>query len=682
MDNTNIYSEILDIVDEASFTSFIFMCDLSSGVARLSTALTEYLGLESTIVDDFIQCFQGKLEPNDFSYVSKEWDNVINLKKNMFYLECRLRNVDGEYDSCIIKGRVLGKKKTFAGTIVINHMEGIFDSITELYTFSEFLNTIRNAKRMNEKFITLLIDLSHFHSVNSVYGYDFANKFLFSLSKEFKRLVNSKGKVFRLEGTKFAFFLKNVELEYVRTLYQVIKDLVRQFELDGYVLSLEIHGGAVSSKIMDVEPQTYVSYLSSALEQSKDEGKYNLVIFDENMQGESLQSLELIETVKSSIFDDCRGFYICYQPLVSTINGNVIGAEALIRWRDEKHGDVSPYRFISHLETHPSFYELGLWIIRTALVDAKRIIEEIPTFFINVNISYTQLEHREFKHNLLSILNELHFPKSQLQLELTERCRNLDINFLKKELEYFRTHGIKIALDDFGTGSAGLGLVCELPLDCLKIDQMFILNILKNKSSQVIVDTALECASRLDINVCLEGVENEEVRDFVFRYSANYHQGYYYSRPVVFEDFMKLIHKSWICNQPRLYINESRNGLNEHNILANVPGGFFIYTANEEERVLQINQTAIEMYGCKDVEEFVELTNNSFKGMVHPDDYARITREINSQIDQSSSEMDYVEYRIVKKDGTVCEVLDYGHLVHTNYNDDVFYVFIMPRYYK
>ena len=155
MDNANVYSKILDIVDEASFTSYIFMCDLSTGKARVSTATANYFGFENTIVDDFKQCLVDVLDPVDSDCISDEWNSVINSEKEIFYMECRLRNVEGEYDSCVIKGRVLDEKRIFAGTIAVNKMEGIFDSITELYTFSEFTTEVMCPFQSYKEYVVL-----------------------------------------------------------------------------------------------------------------------------------------------------------------------------------------------------------------------------------------------------------------------------------------------------------------------------------------------------------------------------------------------------------------------------------------------------------------------------------------------------------------------------------------------
>ena len=110
--------------------------------------------------------------------------------------------------------------------------------------------------------------------------------------------------------------------------------------------------------------------------------------------------------------------------------------------------------------------------------DIKEIIDNYPSFFVNVNMSYSQLERPEFVQEVINIINENDFPANNLQLELTERCRNLDIKYLKEQLAFLREHDIKIALDDYGTGNSTINMLCELPFTGVKIDQTFILNIL------------------------------------------------------------------------------------------------------------------------------------------------------------------------------------------------------------
>jgi EAL domain-containing protein (putative c-di-GMP-specific phosphodiesterase class I) len=179
--------------------------------------------------------------------------------------------------------------------------------------------------------------------------------------------------------------------------------------------------------------------------------------------------------------------------------------------------------------------------LEQAIVDGKKIMEIYPDFIINVNVSYSQLERSAFRDAVLDIIAKHNFPPQNLCIELTERCRNLNVEFLRGELEFFRSNGIKIALDDFGTGASSLSLLRKIPVDTLKIDQAFISHIQSNPVDQTIVETVIQCANKLGISVCIEGIENKQISDFVERYKVSTHQGYYYSRPVRIEKFVELL---------------------------------------------------------------------------------------------------------------------------------------------
>lgn len=215
--------------------------------------------------------------------------------------------------------------------------------------------------------------------------------------------------------------------------------------------------------------------------------------------------------------------------------------EALLRWKHKEFGVVPPGIFIPWLEMEPCFFELGNWIIEQALTDGMEIRKFRPDFVVNVNISATQLDNHGFRQAVVDILKKTKFPPEYLCIELTERCKNMDIAFLKNELEYFRKLGIKIAIDDFGTGNATLNLLTELPIDELKVDMSFVRGIQESKPNQVLVQAVVSCAHQLGYKSCIEGVEDKALFDYLHRYGSTYYQGYHFSRPVCLEDFKKLL---------------------------------------------------------------------------------------------------------------------------------------------
>ena len=422
------------------------------------------------------------------------------------------------------------------------------------------------------------------------------------------------------------------------------------------------------------------SCLLAALEKAKEEDAYDLVVLDDESNESNFKMLELLDAIKAGIRKGCEGFYLCYQPFVSTVTGRVIGAEALVRWRSPMFGEVPPGRFVPHLESHPCFYDLSIWVLRKAMEDAKEIIKDVPGFFVNVNMSYSQLERPQFKDEVVALLKELEFPAKNLQLELTERCRNLDMDYLREQLIFLREHGVKIALDDYGTGNSTINLLCDLPINCVKIDQTFILHILDKTNNRVVVDSTVQCAKHLGLNVCFEGVETKEIKEFVGKYSANYHQGYFYSRPVEIDKFKQFLQDTWSVSEVSLIRGNPKDNFGVDSILSMIPGGFFIYSGDASEKILTVNEMLLDIFECDTLDEFLTLTKGSFQGIVHPEDYQEVSRSIARQINENESNLDFVKYRIITKTGKVKYVRDYGHLVHNDSDADLYYVFLVEEH--
>ena len=681
MGNVGLNELILDTVNEVSDGKYIFIYDMKKEVVRWSKAAKEYFGLPNVYLNDFNQIWRERIHPNDLEKCKQELADVLTQKKDSFFMLFHMKNAKGEYNLCRGKGKVLhdddGNAVIFTGAITLCVGDVSWDGVSGLQTANGFIRTISKYEEENQKYLTLVVEILNFSNVNTLYSYNFGSKVIYELATKFHDMIEGIGHVYRNEGTQFIFVVKDVDTDYIKSLYEQVRDLCARFTLDGNVLNLEIAAGMLCAEKWSREPHAVLSCLVSIVEKAKAEEIYDLIIYDDALHTKMYETTQLINTIKSAIQNDCEGFYLCYQPFVSTISGKVIGAEALIRWRSEELGTVSPFRFIPYIESHPCFYDLGLWILRQAISDAKKISEIQPNFFINVNMSYSQLEHPGFKEEVVKILEEMDFPNRCLQLEITERCRNLDMRFLKEQLDFFKEHNIKIALDDYGTGTSTIDMLCDLPIDCVKIDQTFILNILKQSNNQVIVDTTLQCTKRLGIDVCLEGVENQEIKDFVGQYSANYHQGYYYSRPVEYDEFIKFLNQTWETERINILYGNDRGGLDVNNILSIFPGAFFIYRNDANEKIICANEELLRMFECENEEEFKELTGNSFKGIVHPDDYERVVNRINSQIANSrNNNFDSVDYRIRTKTGKEYVVHDYGHLVKNEYNEEVYYVFL------
>ena len=378
-----------------------------------------------------------------------------------------------------------------------------------------------------------MIGLSKFSEINEVYGYQFGNIVLQKFARYMFEYIGNNGVPYRLDGTKFAIITQTLRPTDILIEYEKFRNHFRgNFYVDDKCIPLELNAGLIKLDNYDINYQTLYACLSFAYDESKKRKHGDLVEFYNDLNDENRQRIEKLQAIRTSISHDFEGFYLLYQPVVDTKTEKLIGAEALLRWRNDKFGVVPPNVFIPLLELDSLFPSLGNWILKKAITDAKRFLEKNPDFVINVNLSYTQLERSDFTQSVEALLKELDFPADHLCLEITERCRMLNLELLNNAIVNLRGMGIKIALDDFGTGYSSIGLVKFLDFDVIKIDRSFVTKIEEEMRDRELLLHFSKIASTFDAKVCVEGVETPGMRDILKTYQVNSLQGYYYAKPL------------------------------------------------------------------------------------------------------------------------------------------------------
>lgn len=418
------------------------------------------------------------------------------------------------------------------------------DSVTGLYTGIRFSQDIEKMLKQRKQAVAIKIGIDNFSHMNVMYGSEYADKLLERVADELRFIVYNRGVVYRLSGAKFAVVFEQMSRDELKRFYRdVVGALDNRIYLKDTKVPLRASAGAMFLDNYTLDANSVKSRLAYSLNLSKHAHHGNLFIFNDEM-GNGKDQLELMSVIHKSAVEDCNGFFLCYQPIADASTGEIKGMEALLRWAQDPYGVVSPAVFIDWLEKDPCIFELGNWIIRQALHDVAEISKIKPGFFVNVNISATQIVRSEFRTSVLQILEMSGVPASQFCMELTERCRELDIDFLRGEIEFFKSSGIKVAMDDFGTGNASLQVALELPVDELKIDMSFVRDIRNKPFNQALVQSIVEFAQRAGLETCIEGVEDEKVLEYLKPYGATWHQGYYFSRPVKLEEFKDLLQKN------------------------------------------------------------------------------------------------------------------------------------------
>lgn len=520
---------------------YFYVTDLNTNMTRWSSNSLSYFGLSGEYIADADKEWGELVHPNDRQMVVEDLQKILSGEKQLHEMNYRVRNRDGQYITCTCRGKTIsnpsGEGYLFVGAVENHEISGGYDSITGLGNVFSFLIDTEKCINRDKSDTVLAIGINSFSGINNRHGYGFGNKLLRKFAEILRETKTDRSKAYRIDGTKFCLALDGGTIDEAKEIFAELKGMVhRGLWIDGKLVPFNISGGVVAiDKSHAVDPQSILSSIEYTIGQSKRIAHSDLVVFNDFASEKNKENLMLIDMLRNSVYEDMDGFHLCYQPVVNAVTGRITGAEALLRWGKEPFGEVSPAIFIPMLESDPCFFELGEWIFRTALTDAKAMLEIDKDFIININVSAEQIERSGFRKSIVKILEETGFPPQNLCMELTERVISLDIGYLRNELEYFKSLGIRIALDDFGTGISSMNLLLDLSIDQIKIDRKFVKDIVTNRTEQAIVQAIASCANNLSLEVCIEGVENIEMKEFLMQYYVTKHQGYYYSKPIVFD---------------------------------------------------------------------------------------------------------------------------------------------------
>ncbi len=536
---------MFDALSIASEGSYVYVCDIKNNISRWSDTAVNYYGLPNRYITDTDEVWLEHIHPEDLENYTKSIRGVFSGELANHDIQYRVKDASGSYSICTCKGSIIwddnNEPEYFCGVIRNHNDLNYIDQVTGFRNLYGFLDDVKGITSSLHTKLIIMIGLSSFSNINDLYGYSFGNRALQILSRKIIEMYPDNSIIYKMDGTRFAVISDGFTIEEAEQVYNELNHFLRtDFFVDGQRIVLSLNGGAILSEEFDISSQAYYSCLRYAYYQSKHKKCGSFVVFDNIVNADNRGFIRRINVIRNSIAEGCKGFYLCYQPIVSSETEKINGVEALIRWQSEELGTISPADFIPVLEQDALFPELGKWILRQAMTDGKKFLEKNPDMTVSVNLSYTQLEKNGFVNDLFEIIEQTGFPSNQLCLEITERCRTLDMGLLKNMFCGFRNKGIKIAVDDFGTGFASLDFLRAVPVDVVKIDREYVKNIKTNITDKSSVQFISDLAGAFSANVCAEGIETDEIRLCVREYNKiGSLQGYYYSKPVTAEEILK-----------------------------------------------------------------------------------------------------------------------------------------------
>ena len=550
MDNKSAQNTHLDELFEAlsiiAEGSYVYLCRISDDYSRWSKKAVDYFGLPSEYMHGAGEIWAEHVHPDDRESYMSSINSIFDGTATGHDMQYRARGADGNYVVCTCRGVVIRDEfgaPTYFGGVIRNHSSlSYIDPITGVRSLYGFLDDLKGMMYSSDEAFIIMVGITSFSNVNDVYGYKFGNRVIQAFCSKLHEFYANRGALYRMDGTRFAIISHDLTAREASDIYNRFRWYVkRSFTVDGEKIPLSINGGAVHAASFNIDPETYYSCVRYAYYESKHNKLGDFVIFENVVGSDNRFKIERLNAIRNSVTDSCKGFFLCYQPIVDAETERIYGAEALIRWRSPEYGVVPPIEYINVLEQDTLFPELGKWILKTALAAAKRFRETVPDFVINVNISYTQLEQEGFVGDVLRIIEETGSQPGSVCLEITERCRLLDLDMLAGIVAVLRNNGVKIAIDDFATGFSSLGVLRAFAVDTVKIDRSFVRNIERSEADRNTVRFISDIATGFKADVCVEGVENSNMREWLNKYNVSRLQGYHYSKPLEFDDFLEFI---------------------------------------------------------------------------------------------------------------------------------------------
>ena len=453
---------------------------------------------------------------------------------------------DGNNRGMVIIGRDITERKLAAQRI--SHLAH-HDSLTGLPNRELFQERLRQSlavsKRNNDRLALMFLDLDKFKDVNDTLGHHIGDLLLKAVAKRLSRCVRETDTVARLGGDEFAIILTHLAepTDATTVAESIISAISDPFGLEEHEVLTSTSIGITISPDDSTNAEQLLKNADLAMFRSKAEGRNNYHFYVAEMDAE-IQARKLIEQdLRAALGTNQLRMH--FQPLVEISSREIVGCEALIRWLHPTRGWVSPADFIPVAERSDLIQTIGRWVLHRSCQQAKIWAREgLPPLKVAVNLSPAQFKQRGLVEIISTILDQTGMPPSQLQLEITEGIAMQNVDQTLEVLRQIRAMGVVISIDDFGTGYSSLNYLKRFPVDKLKIDRSFVVDIGKHPDNEAVVQAIVDLGHSLGTRVNVEGVETSEQLEFLIKMGVDEAQGFYFSPALPAEEFAALVRSS------------------------------------------------------------------------------------------------------------------------------------------
>ena len=424
----------------------------------------------------------------------------------------------------------------------------LHDGLTSLpnrtLLFDHIEHDIFIARRDEASLSLLMIDLDLFKEVNDTFGHAIGDQLLIEVGKRLKAILREVDTVARMGGDEFAVLLPDVGKQQVTAIARkLLKASELPYEVDGLTLVVSASIGVAIYPEHGDDAKNLLQHADVAMYVAK-QNNLGYSIYDPEQDQYSLVRFAMIADLRDAIKNNLLELY--FQPKLDLRSNAVTGVEALLRWNHPHHGFVSPEQIVELAEQTGFISQLTYWVAENAMQQASSWSSRNINLNISINISAHSLKDESFVSGMKQILETHQLPCEQLTLEITENAMMSNPMLAIDALSEFSQMGFGISVDDYGTGFSSLSYLSKLPVDELKIDKSFVMNIDTDPSNETIVRSTIELAHNLGLKVVAEGIETELVWNMLRSYGCDQAQGYLMSKPLPAFEI-----ESWLSERSR-----------------------------------------------------------------------------------------------------------------------------------
>jgi len=411
---------------------------------------------------------------------------------------------------------------------------------------------IAQSKRKDTKPALLMMDLNGFKEVNDTLGHHVGDLLLVSVGKRLTNLLRESDTIVRLGGDEFAVLLEDISMVNAKYVSTKINNLIQQpFTVNENQLYISASIGIAHYPAHGKTGNMLIQHADVAMYHAK-RNKLGATIYDESIDENKVQKLSLISDLRYALEKDQLDLY--FQPKINLKNNTVYGAEALLRWKHPDNGFIPPEQIVTMAEQSGLINELFEWVFERAAYQVRLWLNKKIELNVAVNLSVYDLQHHDIVASIQRTLEKYSLSPDYFTVEVTESAMMANPEKSISKLQDIDNMGVRIAIDDYGTGYSSLSYLKKLPVDELKIDKSFVMQMDHDENDAIIVRSTIDLAHNLGLKVVAEGVESKEISDLLLMLGCDTSQGYYWSKPIPPEEF-----ENWLAKNNFLITSKIEN---------------------------------------------------------------------------------------------------------------------------